>query len=332
MSRAAAPAELSRAFPFLALYERGDSRASGAGQRSSRVSGALESASGGAAAEHPGAALAVAMALHPRLGAESPLSVLSDDLLHRIVLLVSLQSPSHRSLAAINCRADWCIRQLDLHYITSKGVQTTSLRGGKGCVAEPLLLACGEHVVQARGSHGGGLLYSLQLVTSLGRAGPMWGAHDSGGRAFEILPFVPSDESLLDRLPAWLRATGLSGNREDGMDMHDVAVDLAHSSVEHTSRGHFQPQPRLQLLKGQPVLAAFVEAPGLNRVAKQTGGVGRLVGIGAHAPPPQQGELLHLLYQKEFEDLHARAATGRLSSDQGLARKLIARLSFRRSQ
>ena len=47
---------------------------------------------------------------------------------------------------------------------------------------------------------------------------------------------------------------------------------------------------------------------------------------------PEQFQGLCGYSPKEFEDLHARAATGRLSSDQGLARKLIARLSFRRSQ
>ena len=166
---------------------------------------AAEAPNNNAAAKAVG--LALAMATHPRLGASSPLSVLSEDLLRRIWTTWVL---SHSEwLAAVCCRADWCVRGLDFIYVT-KGCgpsRTRTLHGcdDKGTQQEPFLLEPGEHIVMARGYYAGGsnarnvILNQLQLVTSRGRYSPCWG--QEGGRAFELIPRLPEvkdDKSAVD--------------------------------------------------------------------------------------------------------------------------------------
>lgn len=293
-------------------------------------------------------AIALAMATHPRLGATSPLAVLSQDLLRRIWVLWSLHTEEW--LAAVCVRADWCIRRIEFYYVNKGGSRVHKLDGcSKGERQVPFLLAPGEHVVLARGWYGGStvganvLLYQLQLCTSTGRTSPIWGRE--GGRAFELLPRLPTsdqhDAAVLGDNDGgigssephrgffeWLRLMRLAGTREDGMDMDDVSYDPERCCVEHRSRGHMNfPHRPLSLLNAQRTMLRDLDVltggPS-NLIAARTGAVGHLVGRGVRAPPPSWEAELSELLAPEFAAAHARAEAGR--HDEGLAQRLFAML------
>ena len=294
-------------------------------------------------------AVALAMATHPRLGAESSAAMLSQDLLRRIWVLWSLQTEEW--LAAVCVRADWCIRGIELCYVTKGGSRVHKLDGcSKGERQASFLLAPGEHVVLARGWYGGStagsnvLLYQLQLCTSTGRASPIWG-HE-GGRAFELLPRLPTsdhdDAAMLGDVGGigdigsgephrgffeWLRLMRLAGTRADGMDMDDVSYDPERCCVEHRSRGHMNfPHRPLQLLNAQRTMLRDMDVLSgpSNLIAGRTGAVGHLVGRGVRAPPASWEAELSELLAPEFADVHARVEAGR--HDEGLAQRLFAML------
>ena len=307
--------------------------------------------------------LALAMATHPRLGAESPLSSLSDDLLRRIWITWALCSEEW--LATVSCCADWCVRALDFCYVSPGWPSRVhELHGcGKGVRQENFYLSPGEHVVLARGWYSAGgdsagsnvILYQLQLVTSTGRTSPLWGRE--GGRAFELLPWLPPSDAdaaaaaiAIDagtadaagaaepparRLFEWLRAMRLVGSRLDGMDMDGVNVDAARRCVEHRSRGDMQwlHRPLATLNAQRAMLTRLdVRAGKANHLASKTGAVGHLVGLGVRAPPPSwESELVDLLMPAfaaahAHARAHADAADGR---DEGLAQRLFAHISAR---
>ena len=127
-----------------------------------------------------GAGLALAMALHPRLGGESPLALLTSDLLQRIAQLARLACT--RWVVAITVRTGLLVDCLAFHY--SNGSHLS--RGGRGGQERPYFkLSSGEYISKLRGRRGQ-YLDALEFETSLGRRSPWYGSQ-SGGQPFEFV-------------------------------------------------------------------------------------------------------------------------------------------------
>jgi hypothetical protein len=139
-----------------------------------------------------GTSLALAMALHPRLGCESPLALLKPDLLQRIAQLCRLACT--RWVVALTVRTGLLVDCVAFHY--SDGSQLS--RGGRGGQERPFFkLSAGEYIAKLRGRRG---LYldALEFETNLGRRSPWYGSQ-SGGQPFECV------------VPAWHEVHAFDG-------------------------------------------------------------------------------------------------------------------------
>jgi hypothetical protein len=126
-----------------------------------------------------GTGLALAMALHHRLGCESPLALMTSDMLQRIVQLCRLSCT--RWVVAITVRTGLLVDCLAFHYSNGSDLCV----GGRGGQERPFFkLACGEYISKLRGRRG---LYldAVEFETSLGRRSPWYGSQ-SGGQPFEF--------------------------------------------------------------------------------------------------------------------------------------------------
>lgn len=125
-------------------------------------------------------ALALAMALHPRLGALSPLAHLPPDCLRRVAYFLRLLNA--RWLRTISARTGCWVDALAFHY--SDG---TSARwgGSGGTECEPFHLLPGEFLIGVRGCRGDHV-DALAFLTSRGRSSPTWGG-PGGSENFELV-------------------------------------------------------------------------------------------------------------------------------------------------
>jgi len=123
-------------------------------------------------------ALAMAMALHRRLGAASHLRLLMPELIARIALFDRLQATRH--VVAITVRTGLLVDSIAFHF--SHG--GSSVCGGHGGIERPLFrLTPGEYITRIRGRMGA-YVDAIQFETSHGRVSPMCGG--PGGDAFEF--------------------------------------------------------------------------------------------------------------------------------------------------
>jgi hypothetical protein len=126
------------------------------------------------------ASLALAMALHPRLGDASPLRMLPVDVIRRIALLYQLHATQW--VVAISVRTGLLVDCISFHY--SDGTDATF--GGRGGQERPVFrLQPGEYIRKLRGLRGD-YLDAIQFETNLSRSSAMYGG--SGGKPFEAAP------------------------------------------------------------------------------------------------------------------------------------------------
>ena len=135
-----------------------------------------------------GRAFALAMATHPRLGANSPASWLHSDLLRRIATLSRL---SHsRRLVALHVRAGNHVDRIELRYTDG----SARICGGTGGVwRDPFLLSPGESIVRIK-MWAGDALDSIKFFTSHGRSSPRYGG-PGGSPCADLL--APSGQEIL---------------------------------------------------------------------------------------------------------------------------------------
>jgi len=147
----------------------------------------------------PDPGLALAMALHPRLGCESPLALLTSDMLQRIVQLCRLAST--RWVVAVTVRTGLLVDCVAFHYSDGSHL----IRGGRGGHERPFFkLSPGEYIAKLRGRKGQ-YLDALEFETSLGRRSPWYGS-PTGGQPFELVAPEGHEVHSFDGVPTmpWL--------------------------------------------------------------------------------------------------------------------------------
>lgn len=187
-----------------------------------------------------GRACALAMALHPRLGADSPLRALTPDLLSRIALLARIQVT--KFVSAITVRTGLLVDCIAFHY--SDGSSLTC--GGRGGQERPFFrLSPGEYITKINGRVGDHL-DAVQFETSFGRVSAMYGG--SGGVPFEWAPPADSEiyavaaapmmrpKSWLTRIQTLARVAPRREWAEDiaAMRLHGFAMQM--SFISHPAR------------------------------------------------------------------------------------------------
>ena len=160
------------------------------------------------------AGLALAMALHPRLGADSVAARLDADLMRRIMRFRRL---SHsRRLIGVHLRTGLYVDRIELRY--SDGFQHQ--RGGNGGEwRSPFLLEPGEGIVRVECRYGDAL-DSIRFVTSRGRESPRYGG--KGGSATRWIEAPPGSEILcFEMMAVW------SGWLSGAPYVREIRADLA---------------------------------------------------------------------------------------------------------
>ena len=149
-----------------------------------------------------GRRLAMAMALHPRLGAASPAAALSPDLMRRVCALLA---PMHtRRLAAVYLRTDLLVDRIELRY---SDFSSRACGGCGGTWREPLLLMPGESICRVNwwaGDH----LDALRFHMTTGRMSAKYGG--PGGTMQRDLVAPPGQEIIALRVGRSLEAHALS--------------------------------------------------------------------------------------------------------------------------
>ena len=163
-------------------------------------------------------ACALAMALHPRLGAASPAAWLHSDLLRRIATF--LRVSSSRRLVAVHVRSGTLIDRIELRY-TDGSARTCG--GGGGEWREPFLLAPGESIVRLK-LWAGDALDSIKFVTNRGRSSPRYGGR--GGVACEDL-VAPSGHEILSLRMRRTDDDWLAPPYNQHADVPNIEMDLA---------------------------------------------------------------------------------------------------------
>ena len=162
----------------------------------------------------PARSCALAMALHPRLGAASPARHCPPEVLRKIMGFTDLLE--RRRLAMIRVRAGKYVDRLELHF--SDG--STSVCGGSGGTwHEPFTLAPGEslrriHVRQ------GDALDSIQFCTTRGRSSPRYGG--GGGN-------VRLELGLPDELHMEIADLGISRTVRGWLAPLEMNFDVVHA-------------------------------------------------------------------------------------------------------
>lgn len=129
---------------------------------------------------------ALAMALHPRLGAGSPAQDTPPEVLRKIMDF-TWRMESTRRIAMIRVRAGNFVDRIELHF--SDG-SSSAYGGCGGTWREPFTLEPAEGIVKIKARQGDFQLNSIQFVTSLGRESPAFGG--SGGSRMTLgLPQLP---------------------------------------------------------------------------------------------------------------------------------------------
>ena len=182
--------------------------------------------------------LALAMARHPSLGAESPAAPLDADTLQVILKFVRAahaQLVSQKRLASICVRTGDLVDRVECHY-SDGGFETFG--GGGGEWRQPVTLKVGEYI-SGIGGRKGDSLDAIHFTTNQGRIIEFAGRLN-GGSAFSMS--IPARHELLHlsisaRWTGWLRSV-------DNVATHESPWEsgMAKLLLAHPNRAIFEPR------------------------------------------------------------------------------------------